>query len=92
MIPVNLEAIRAVVRPYVRHSTELPELLEKLWPLLLGAREDSRELVESIEDLLALHAARLIDDIALRQRLTSLAFPAGTFAEAVVSDVHPNDS
>src|ERR1700692_2922114 len=85
---VNLETLRAVVRPYASHVIGLSELLEKLWPILLDADEDSRELVASIEDLLALHAARLIDDVALRQRLVGIAFAPGTLASVTVSEVH----
>jgi hypothetical protein len=83
---VNLEFLRAVVRPFASKAIGLPELLEKLWPMLLEADEDSKELVDSVQDLLALHAARAIDDIALRQRLIEMAFSPGT-GSVVVSDV-----
>jgi hypothetical protein len=52
---VNLKELRGLVRSYALHEIGLPQLLEKLWPILLDAEG---ELVESIGDLLALHAAR----------------------------------
>ncbi len=85
---INPELIRAIMRPYASRSIQLPELLEKLWPVLLDADEDSRGLVVSIEDVLALHAARSIDDIALRQRLVAIAFPPGNIVQPTISEVH----
>lgn len=83
---VNLELLRSVVRPFASHAIGLSELLEKLWPILLDADADSRELVASVEDLLAMHAARSIDDIALRQRLIEMAFSPGEIG-IFVSDI-----
>ena len=85
---INLESLRAVVRPYASKELELSGLLEKLWPMLVEMDDDnSKELVESVQDLLALHAARSIDEVALRQRLIRIAFPPATFANVVVFDI-----
>ena len=85
----NLESLRAVVRPFASRAIGLSELLERLWPMLLGASEESQELVSLIQDLLALQAAGSIDDIALRQRLIAIAFYPGEVSGVAVSDVHP---
>ena len=84
---INLEVLRSVLRPYAVGSVRLSDMLEKLWPMMLSADEDSKELVESIQDILALHAARSIDDVALRQRLVAVAFAPGSLAEGTVSIV-----
>ena len=69
---VNLEVLRAVVRSLISTAIGVPELLERLWPILLEADDGAHELVESIEDLLALHAASSIDDMGLRHGLTMM--------------------
>ena len=83
---INLETFRSIVRPYISRSIELPEMLEKLWPSILEEDENSKELAQAIEDVLGLHAARLIDGDALRQRLAKIAFPPPAEATIVVSE------
>lgn len=85
----SLEALRAVVRPYVSGSPDVPRMVGHLWPILLDADENS-ELAESVQDELALHAARAIDDKALIQRLTEIAFSESSPNVEMTVVVHPD--
>lgn len=78
------------MRPFVSGSPDVPKMVVQLWPILLDADENSK-LAEFVQDELALHAARAIDDKALIQRLTKIAFSESSFPRVEMTFVvHPD--
>lgn len=82
-MPFSLDSIRAIARPFVSKEIGVDQFLERLWPML-AENQTSQELVEPLEVLLAMHAARAISADVLRERIASFAFRPATPANVEI--------